>query len=81
MAPALLIWNLGKVKVAPLPLNPIIRMFLVIIFPDWLENDRIVGITAAMPSGTGLDQFKEKIPDRFFDVGIAEEHAVVFARD
>ena len=44
-----------------------------------MENDRIVGITAAMPSGTGLDQFKEKIPDRFFDVGIAEEHAVVFA--
>ena len=36
MAPVLLIWNLGKVKVALLPLNPIIRMCLVIIFPDWL---------------------------------------------
>jgi 1-deoxy-D-xylulose-5-phosphate synthase len=39
----------------------------------------MVAITAAMPSGTGLDEFKEKHPDRFFDVGIAEAHAVCFA--
>ena len=39
----------------------------------------IVAITAAMPSGTGLDRFAEAYPDRFFDVGIAEQHAVTFA--
>ncbi|OGF44232.1 MAG: 1-deoxy-D-xylulose-5-phosphate synthase [Candidatus Firestonebacteria bacterium RIFOXYC2_FULL_39_67] len=43
------------------------------------KNKKIVAITAAMPSGTGLDKFQEKYPDRFFDVGIAEEHAVTFA--
>jgi len=43
------------------------------------NDNRIVGITAAMPSGTGLDALQEAIPDRFFDVGIAEEHAVLFA--
>lgn len=43
------------------------------------ENDKIVAITAAMPSGTGLDVFREQFPKRFFDVGIAEEHAVTFA--
>jgi 1-deoxy-D-xylulose-5-phosphate synthase len=40
---------------------------------------RIVVITAAMPQGTGLDKFADSFPERFFDVGIAEEHAVVFA--
>jgi 1-deoxy-D-xylulose-5-phosphate synthase len=40
---------------------------------------RIVGITAAMPDGTGLDRFAERFPDRCFDVGIAEQHAVTFA--
>ncbi|MEM7068830.1 MAG: 1-deoxy-D-xylulose-5-phosphate synthase [Pseudomonadota bacterium] len=43
------------------------------------EDDRIVGITAAMPSGTGLDIFGSAFPDRMFDVGIAEQHAVTFA--
>jgi 1-deoxy-D-xylulose-5-phosphate synthase len=43
------------------------------------ENDRIVAITAAMPNGTGLDLFRPHFPKRYFDVGIAEEHAVVFA--
>ncbi|MDE5965456.1 MAG: 1-deoxy-D-xylulose-5-phosphate synthase, partial [Lachnospiraceae bacterium] len=43
------------------------------------ENDRIVAITAAMPDGTGLTAFKKSFPDRFFDVGIAEQHAVTFA--
>jgi 1-deoxy-D-xylulose-5-phosphate synthase len=42
-------------------------------------NDRIVAITAAMPNGTGLDHFRPHHPKRYFDVGIAEEHAVVFA--
>ncbi|QEO17882.1 1-deoxy-D-xylulose-5-phosphate synthase [Acetobacter vaccinii] len=42
-------------------------------------DDRITAITAAMPSGTGLDAFAKSYPDRFFDVGIAEQHAVTFA--
>lgn len=44
------------------------------------ENDtKIIGITGAMPSGTGMDVFGKKFPDRMFDVGIAEQHAVTFA--
>ena len=43
------------------------------------EDDRIVAITAAMPAGTGLTHFARHFPDRFFDVGIAEQHAVTFA--
>jgi 1-deoxy-D-xylulose-5-phosphate synthase len=43
------------------------------------QNPKVVGITAAMPDGTGLDQLQKEIPDRFFDVGIAEQHAVTFA--
>ena len=43
------------------------------------RNDRIVAITAAMPDGTGLKRFSHAYPDRFFDVGIAEQHAVTFA--
>ncbi|MGC9291153.1 MAG: 1-deoxy-D-xylulose-5-phosphate synthase [Acidobacteriaceae bacterium] len=42
-------------------------------------NDRVVAITAAMPNGTGLDLFRPHHPKRYFDVGIAEEHAVIFA--
>ena len=43
------------------------------------KDDKIVGITAAMPSGTGIDQFEKVFPKRTFDVGIAEQHAVTFA--
>lgn len=43
------------------------------------EDDRIVAITAAMAEGTGLRSFAEAFPDRFYDVGIAEQHAVTFA--
>jgi len=54
------------------------------VFSDTLvrlarEDERIVGITAAMAPGTGLDQFQANFPDRFYDVGIAEQHAVTFA--
>jgi 1-deoxy-D-xylulose-5-phosphate synthase len=54
------------------------------VFADALVREaardgRIVAITAAMPSGTGLDRFAKAHPDRFFDVGIAEQHAVTFA--
>ncbi|MFH1826283.1 MAG: 1-deoxy-D-xylulose-5-phosphate synthase [bacterium] len=43
------------------------------------QNDKVIAITAAMVDGTGLEEFASKFPDRFFDVGIAEEHAVEFA--
>tara|TARA_B100000941_G_scaffold290408_1_gene272331 strand:- start:579 stop:2495 length:1917 start_codon:yes stop_codon:yes gene_type:complete len=43
------------------------------------KDTKIVGITGAMPSGTGLNLFEKKFPDRMFDVGIAEQHAVTFA--
>ena len=43
------------------------------------RDDRLVAITAAMPDGTGLKRFRNMFPDRFYDVGIAEEHAVTFA--
>lgn len=43
------------------------------------SNKKIVAVSAAMPDGTGLKEFAKKFPDRFFDVGIAEEHAVTFA--
>jgi 1-deoxy-D-xylulose-5-phosphate synthase len=43
------------------------------------RDDKIVAITAAMPHGTGLDRFAARFPERFFDVGIAEQHAVTFA--
>ncbi|MGI9430936.1 MAG: 1-deoxy-D-xylulose-5-phosphate synthase [Myxococcota bacterium] len=43
------------------------------------DDERVVGITAAMADGTGLDRFKKAFPSRFYDVGIAEQHAVTFA--
>lgn len=43
------------------------------------EDPRLVGITAAMPDGTGLDQLQREMPERFYDVGIAEQHGVTFA--
>jgi 1-deoxy-D-xylulose-5-phosphate synthase len=54
------------------------------VFSDTLirlagEDDRIIAITAAMASGTGLDRFQQAFPERFYDVGIAEQHAVTFA--
>ena len=49
------------------------------LIKDAQTDDRIIAITAAMPSGTGLDRFGKAFPDRTFDVGIAEQHAVTFA--
>ncbi|HMK68422.1 MAG TPA: 1-deoxy-D-xylulose-5-phosphate synthase, partial [Stellaceae bacterium] len=54
-------------------------VFAKALMAEAAADDRIVAITAAMPSGTGLDKFAEKYPDRCFDVGIAEQHAVTFA--
>jgi 1-deoxy-D-xylulose-5-phosphate synthase len=44
-----------------------------------VENQHLIAITAAMQSGTGLEEFSKKFPDRFYDIGIAEQHAVTFA--
>ncbi|AWU96408.1 1-deoxy-D-xylulose-5-phosphate synthase [Azospirillum ramasamyi] len=55
------------------------RVFAQSLIAEAAADPTIVGITAAMPSGTGLDMFAERFPDRSFDVGIAEQHAVTFA--
>jgi 1-deoxy-D-xylulose-5-phosphate synthase len=55
------------------------RVFAESLVKEARKDDRIVAITAAMPSGTGLDLFAEAFPKRIFDVGIAEQHAVTFA--
>ncbi len=54
-------------------------MFGKSVVREATANDKIVGITAAMPEGTGMDAFRDKFPKRYFDVGLAEEHAVTFA--
>jgi 1-deoxy-D-xylulose-5-phosphate synthase len=55
------------------------KVFAESLIQEARDDDRIVAITAAMPSGTGLDLFGEAFPSRTFDVGIAEQHAVTFA--
>ncbi|MGI4944687.1 MAG: 1-deoxy-D-xylulose-5-phosphate synthase [Janthinobacterium lividum] len=55
------------------------RVFADALVAEAEADSRIVAITAAMPSGTGLDRFAKRFPDRTFDVGIAEQHAVTFA--
>jgi 1-deoxy-D-xylulose-5-phosphate synthase len=55
------------------------RVFADALIREAEEDDKIVAITAAMPSGTGLDVFEKRFPERTFDVGIAEQHAVTFA--
>ena len=54
-------------------------VFAESLMDEAARDDKIVAITAAMPSGTGLDKFAQKYPKRCFDVGIAEQHAVTFA--
>ncbi|HWW04870.1 1-deoxy-D-xylulose-5-phosphate synthase [Collimonas sp.] len=54
------------------------------VFGDWLcdmaaQDDKLIGITPAMSGGSGLDTFAQRFPQRFYDVGIAEQHAVTFA--
>src|SRR5690606_21742758 len=55
------------------------KVFADALIAEAAKDDKIVAITAAMPSGTGLDKFGAAYPDRCFDVGIAEQHAVTFA--
>ncbi len=64
--------------------KPLSRRTYSEVFADTLVklanvNPKLVAITAAMPNGTGLDRFQPHHPDKYFDVGIAEEHAVLFA--
>ena len=55
------------------------KVFARSLIEEARKDDRIVGITAAMPGGTGMDLFEKEFPERMFDVGIAEQHAVTFA--
>jgi 1-deoxy-D-xylulose-5-phosphate synthase len=55
------------------------NVFAKALIAEAEQNSKVVAITAAMPGGTGLDKFAQKFPDRIFDVGIAEQHAVTFA--
>ncbi len=59
--------------------RPTPKVFAKALIAEAERDDRIVAITAAMPSGTGLDLFGKHFPKRCFDVGIAEQHAVTFA--
>nr|WP_244532073.1 1-deoxy-D-xylulose-5-phosphate synthase [Methylocapsa palsarum] len=69
----------GK-QVKPKPNAPVYTsVFAEALVKEAAKDDKIVAITAAMPSGTGLDIFQKHFPDRTFDVGIAEQHAVTFA--
>ena len=55
------------------------RVFADALIQEARDDAKVVAITAAMPSGTGLDLFEKAFPERMFDVGIAEQHAVTFA--
>ncbi|MFZ0844479.1 MAG: 1-deoxy-D-xylulose-5-phosphate synthase [Pseudolabrys sp.] len=55
------------------------KVFAESLIKEARKDDKIIAITAAMPAGTGLDLFAQEFPARFFDVGIAEQHAVTFA--
>jgi 1-deoxy-D-xylulose-5-phosphate synthase len=55
------------------------NVFAKALIAEAERDDKVVAITAAMPAGTGLDKFGARFPDRMFDVGIAEQHAVTFA--
>ena len=55
------------------------KVFAEALIEEAAHDDKVIAVTAAMPSGTGLDKFDEIYPERCFDVGIAEQHAVTFA--
>ncbi len=68
----------GK-QAKPAPKAPAYQnVFAAGLIAEAEHDDKIVAVTAAMPSGTGLNKFAERFPDRTFDVGIAEQHAVTF---
>lgn len=69
----------GAQKKTPASAPSYTKVFAESLIAEAKKDDRIVAITAAMPSGTGLDRFGAAFPNRCFDVGIAEQHAVTFA--
>ncbi len=69
----------GQQEKAPAAAPSYTKVFSQSLLREAARDDRIIAITAAMPSGTGLDAFAKAHPSRFFDVGIAEQHAVTFA--
>jgi len=69
----------GKQKKSPSKTPSYTKVFANTLIQHAEKDTKIIGITAAMPSGTGMDMFGEKFPDRMFDVGIAEQHAITFA--
>ena len=69
----------GEQKKAPSNAPSYTRVFAESLIKEAEADPRIVGITAAMPDGTGLDLFGARFPKRIFDVGIAEQHAVTFS--
>jgi 1-deoxy-D-xylulose-5-phosphate synthase len=68
----------GKQHKAPSNAPSYTRVFAESLIKQAETDDKITAVTAAMPDGTGLDLFAERFPDRCFDVGIAEQHAVTF---
>jgi 1-deoxy-D-xylulose-5-phosphate synthase len=69
----------GKAKKEKGPIPSYTDVFAEALIRLAKENPKVVGITAAMGSGTGIDKFSRALPDRSYDVGIAEQHAVTFA--
>ena len=69
----------GQQEKAPAAAPSYTKVFSQSLLREAARDDKIIAITAAMPSGTGLDAFAKAYPSRFFDVGIAEQHAVTFA--
>jgi 1-deoxy-D-xylulose-5-phosphate synthase len=69
----------GKQQATPTTAPSYTKVFAQALLAQAEHNPKVVAVTAAMPSGTGLDLFASRFPDRCFDVGIAEQHAVTFA--
>jgi 1-deoxy-D-xylulose-5-phosphate synthase len=69
----------GEMKKSKTNLPSYTSVFSDALIAEGKADPRIVAVTAAMPAGTGLDRFAKEFPARFFDVGIAEQHAVTFA--
>ncbi len=69
----------GKPKKAKSPVSTYTEVFGRSLIELAKQNPKVIGITAAMGSGTGLDKMSKEIPDRVYDVGLAEQHAVTFA--
>src|SRR5690606_8938444 len=69
----------GEQKKAPSNAPSYTKVFAESLIQEAERDEKIVGVTAAMPDGTGLDLFAGRFPRRMFDVGIAEQHAVTFS--